>query len=277
MRTAEESTRAESPSQARASTTRRGGRQRQRASCEAGSTRRKAPPGRSRWLAEALCPTAFGLRSGAAWAVEIALCHSDTLARQPGAVKPAVRGRRMLCVVDNGSSRCLGVGRWGARGGSTFLASSGRGRSTGRGRGGGVVRKVERRRFTAQGCAQVWQPQVVWEPRRRRYEGKVTSLSPRLASPRLASSPRSSLLLSCLSLPSISCLPPPSLRSHAGEHAPPRCVGSRQVRAARRRRRGRDHPAGRQRRRGRHRPPPRCSTQRRRASVAAPSRESSCE
>jgi len=65
---------------------------------------------------------------GAAWAVEIALCHSDTLARQPGAVKPAVGGAWRI-----NFSR--------------------------------VERKGE--------VNWVWRPQVVWEPRRRRYEGKV--------------------------------------------------------------------------------------------------------
>jgi len=66
--------------------------------------------------------------AGATWAVEIALAHSDTLARQPGAQAPSV----------------------GARWRINFS-------------------RVER-------CGEVnwtWQPQTVWEPSKRRYQGMV--------------------------------------------------------------------------------------------------------
>jgi hypothetical protein len=65
---------------------------------------------------------------GATWSVEIALAHSDTLARQPTARLPS-----------------RGV-RWRIN-----------------------FSRVERRGE----INWVWGPQVVWEPRRRRYEGKV--------------------------------------------------------------------------------------------------------
>ena len=71
---------------------------------------------------------ALGDPTGATWSVEIALAHSDTLARQPGVRAPAVGTRWRI-----------------------------------------NFSRVER-------CGEVnwtWQPQTVWEPRERRYVGKV--------------------------------------------------------------------------------------------------------